>query len=77
MTNDKLIYMKINLDCADGIPMPIVRLNRWMIVVGVLVGLVTQQPAASDRLDALDDGGNSSLDCAGRFLHRLLLVLPV
>ena len=36
--------MQTNFECKDGIPMPIVRLNRWMIVAGVLIGLVTQQP---------------------------------
>lgn len=28
----------------DGVPMPIVRLNRWTLVSGVLIGIVTQQP---------------------------------
>jgi hypothetical protein len=29
---------------ADGVPMPIVTLNRWMLVSGVLLALITQQP---------------------------------
>src|SRR5215210_7652132 len=29
--------------CSD-IPMPIVRLNRWTLLTGILVGLVLQQP---------------------------------
>ncbi|MGA7733549.1 MAG: DUF4395 domain-containing protein [Chloroflexia bacterium] len=29
--------------CSD-IPMPIVRLNRWMLLSGILIGLVLQQP---------------------------------
>jgi Domain of unknown function (DUF4395) len=31
-------------DCRDGIPLPIVRLNRWMLVVGVGLAFVLQQP---------------------------------
>ena len=30
--------------CADGIPLPIVRLNRIVIVTSVILALVTQQP---------------------------------
>jgi len=30
--------------CFDGVPFPIVRLNRVVIVTGVLIALVTQQP---------------------------------
>ena len=30
--------------CADGIPLPIVRLNRIVIVTSVVVALITQQP---------------------------------
>lgn len=29
---------------ADGVPMPIVVLNRWTLLVGVLLALLTQQP---------------------------------
>ena len=31
-------------DCRDGIPLPIVKLNRWMLVVGVGLAFVLQQP---------------------------------
>ena len=41
---------QINFECKDGIPMPIVRLNRWVIVVGVLMGLATQQPLVTTAL---------------------------
>jgi hypothetical protein len=30
--------------CVDGIPMPIVRLNRWTLVIGIILGLLLQQP---------------------------------
>lgn len=29
---------------SKGIPMPVVKLNRWIIVTGVLIGLVLQRP---------------------------------
>ena len=29
---------------TDGVPMPIVTLNRWMLLVGILLGLFTLQP---------------------------------
>lgn len=35
---------------ADGIPVPIVKLNRWTLVVGILVGLVLQQPVFTTLL---------------------------
>jgi hypothetical protein len=41
---------QINFECKDGIPMPIVKLNRWVIVVGVLVGLLMQQPLITTAL---------------------------
>ncbi len=28
----------------DGVPMPIVKLNRWLLVVGIAVAITTQQP---------------------------------
>jgi hypothetical protein len=31
-------------NCNDDIPMPIVRLNRWTLLLGVTAGLLTQQP---------------------------------
>jgi hypothetical protein len=30
--------------CVDGIPLPIVKLNRVVLVTGVALGLITQQP---------------------------------
>lgn len=29
---------------VDGIPLPIVNFNRWLLVLGVSIGLLTQQP---------------------------------
>ena len=37
-------------DCADGIPIPIVKLNRWVIVVSVIVALILQQPLITTAL---------------------------
>ena len=37
-------------DCADGIPIPIVKLNRWTIVVSVIVALILQQPLITTAL---------------------------
>jgi hypothetical protein len=31
-------------DCADGVPLPIVRLNRWTLLVGIVAGLLLRQP---------------------------------
>ena len=39
--------------CADGVPMPIVRLNRSTLVSGVVLGLVLQQPLFTTLLFAL------------------------
>jgi hypothetical protein len=39
-----------NFDCTDGIPLPIVKLNRGVIVLGVLVGLLIQQPLITTAL---------------------------
>ncbi len=36
-------------DFAD-IPLPVVRLNRWILVVGILAGLVLQQPLITTAL---------------------------
>lgn len=36
--------------CADGIPMPIVKLNRWTIVVGLVGGLLVQVPLVTTAL---------------------------
>lgn len=30
--------------CSDGIPMPIVKLNRWILVVGIALAFVLQWP---------------------------------
>ena len=35
------------------IPVPIVRLNRWMLVVGILAGLALQQPLVTTLLFAI------------------------
>ena len=35
------------------IPVPIVRLNRWMLVIGILGGLALQQPLATTLLFAI------------------------
>src|SRR5438093_7623834 len=40
-------------DCIappDGIPMSIVKLNRWVLVVGILGGLIARQPLATTAL---------------------------
>ncbi len=37
----------------DGVPMPIVTLNRWVLLLGVAVGLVTQQPLVTTLLCVL------------------------
>ncbi len=34
---------KLDNGCLD-IPLPVVKLNRWSLVVGVLLGLILQQP---------------------------------
>lgn len=39
-----MIVSKSTVKCADGIPMPIVRLNRAVIVTGVAAAIVLQQP---------------------------------
>lgn len=36
--------------CTTGIPMPIVKLNRWILVTGIVLGLVTQQPLFTTAL---------------------------
>lgn len=43
------------MSCRPGadIPLPIVRLNRWTLVVGVLVGLAFQQPLVTTALFAI------------------------
>jgi hypothetical protein len=30
--------------CEDGIPLPIVKLNRWSIVIVISIGILQQQP---------------------------------
>jgi hypothetical protein len=35
---------------SDGVPMPIVKLNRWTLLSGILVGLITQQPLFTTAL---------------------------
>ncbi len=37
-------------DCNDGIPMPVVTLNRWVLACGVVAGLVLQQPLFTTAL---------------------------
>ena len=37
------------LDCAD-IPVPIVKLNRWTLVIGIISALVLQQPLITTAL---------------------------
>ena len=31
-------------DTCDDVPMPIVKLNRWTLILGVVIGIVMQQP---------------------------------
>jgi hypothetical protein len=38
---------------GDGVPLPIVKLNRWVLVLGVVIGLLSQQPLATTLLFAL------------------------
>lgn len=35
---------------ADGVPLPIVTFNRWILVVGVVIGVIAQQPLATTLL---------------------------
>ena len=37
-------------DCEDDIPQPIVNLNRWTLVLGIVGGLVLQQPLFTTAL---------------------------
>lgn len=37
-------------DCNDGIPMPVVTLNRWVLASGVLAGFVFRQPLVTTAL---------------------------
>lgn len=37
-------------DACDDVPMPIVKLNRWVLVLGVVIGIVTQQPLITTLL---------------------------
>jgi len=39
--------------CIDGVPLPIIRLNRVVIVSGVLIAFLTQQPLVLTALLAL------------------------
>ena len=39
--------------CSDGIPMPIVKLNRWTLVIGIAVGFALQLPWITTILFAL------------------------
>ena len=39
--------------CSDGIPMPIVKLNRWTLVIGILLGFALQLPLITTILFAL------------------------
>ncbi len=48
-----MIVSKSIVKCADGIPMPIVRLNRVIIVAGVAAAIVLQQPLITTILLAL------------------------
>lgn len=41
------------MNCVGDIPMPIVKLNRWTLVVGVLAGLALRQPLFVSALFAL------------------------
>lgn len=38
------------MSCADGIPMPIVTLNRWILLIGVLLGLLLRAPLVTTAL---------------------------
>ncbi|HEY1012111.1 MAG TPA: DUF4395 domain-containing protein [Herpetosiphonaceae bacterium] len=38
---------------ADGIPLPVVKLNRWTLLAGILLGLATGQPWLTTILFAL------------------------
>ena len=43
----------MNNSCADGIPMPIVKLNRWTLVIGITLAFVLQWPWITTILFAL------------------------
>jgi hypothetical protein len=45
--------MSTSTDCANGIPMPIVTLNRVCTAAGVLLALLLRQPAITTALFAL------------------------
>lgn len=38
------------MECANGIPMPIVKLNRWTLFVGVVAALLLQAPLVTTAL---------------------------
>jgi hypothetical protein len=38
------------MTCTDGIPMPIVKLNRWILFLGVMAGLLLQAPLITTAL---------------------------
>lgn len=48
-----MIVSKSTVKCADGIPMPIVRLNRIVIVTGVTAAILLQQPLITTALFVL------------------------
>jgi hypothetical protein len=41
------------VEACNDIPMPIVKLNRWTLVTGIVVGLVLQQPLFTTALFAI------------------------
>jgi hypothetical protein len=45
--------MTQSLECSNGIPMPIVQLNRWVNVVGVLAALIFREPLITTALFAI------------------------
>jgi hypothetical protein len=40
-------------DCKDGIPMPIVNLNRWTVIAAVVAALAFRQPLVTTALFAI------------------------
>ena len=44
------LNMREQIACAGDVPLPIVKLNRWELVVGLLTGVVLQQPLVTTAL---------------------------
>jgi len=41
---------KDNEPQSEGVPIPVVKLNRWILVIGIVSGLILQQPLVTTAL---------------------------